>query len=278
MTKIRILREPLFHFFILGAVLFVLYGWLNGNSERPTDEIVIDQIRLNSIRSTFEKTWQRPATEDEMQNLIDAWVREEVLYREGMLIGFDRDDQIIRRRIAQKMSFIADGLAPAVPDETELGLWFVANRDDYKISPVLTFRQVYFDPSRHADQLDRVLDDARAALATGDESNLPGDATMLPESLELAPTTEIARLFGKDFAIALEDMEVGEWQGPVRSGYGLHYVQVEERIEGRAPTLDEVRPAVERDFLGQKSREINEAFYESLRERYTLRVEAGPAG
>jgi hypothetical protein len=277
MTKIRILPEPLFHFFILGAVLFVLYGWLNGNSERPTDEIVIDQIRLNSIRSTFEKTWQRPATEDEMQNLIDAWVREEVLYREGMLIGFDRDDQIIRRRIAQKMSFIADGLAPAVPDETELSLWFVANRDDYKISPVLTFRQVYFDPSRHADQLDRVLDDARAALATGDESKLPGDATMLPESLELAPTTEIARLFGKDFAIALEDMEVGEWQGPVRSGYGLHYVQLEERIEGRAPTLDEVRPAIERDFLGQRSREINEAFYESLRERYTIRVEAGPA-
>jgi hypothetical protein len=277
MTKIRILQEPLFHFFILGAVLFVLYGWLNGNSERPTDEIVIDQIRLNSIRSTFEKTWQRPATEDEMQNLIDAWVREEVLYREGMLIGFDRDDQIIRRRIAQKMSFIADGLAPAVPDETELSLWFVANRDDYKISPVLTFRQVYFDPSRHADQLDRVLDDARAALATGDESKLPGDATMLPESLELAPTTEIARLFGKDFAIALEDMEVGEWQGPVRSGYGLHYVQLEERIEGRAPTLDEVRPAIERDFLGQRSREINEAFYESLRERYTIRVEAGPA-
>ena len=278
MTKLRILREPLFHFFILGAMLYVSYECLNSNSDSAGEEIVVDQVRLNSIGLAFEKTWQRPATEKEMQNLIDSWVREEVLYREGVLIGFDRDDQIIRRRIAQKMSFVADGMAPAVPDETELSEWFATNGDDYKISPALSFRQVYFDPLRHADQLDRVLRDAQAVLATGDESNLPGDATMLPASLQLAPTSEIARLFGKDFANALQDLRAGDWQGPIRSGYGLHFVRVEERVGGRLPALDEVRFAVERDFLSQKSRETNDAFYEALRERYTVRIEARPAG
>jgi hypothetical protein len=269
-------REPLLHFFILGALLFALFSWLNQDSVNAPDDIVVSQARLDALAATFERTWQRSPTEEELAGLVDAWIKEEILYREGMAIGFDRDDPIIRRRVAQKMSFIADGMVPDMPDDQELGRWLEANSDDYQIPPSYTFRQVYFDPQRHGEQLEGVLASARLDLENG-SGELAGDSTLLPIEMKDASATAVARMFGRDFADALGELEVGKWQGPVGSGYGVHLVYIEEAAPGRTPTLDEVRQAVTRDVLSEKSREINEAFYQSLRERYTIRREAEAA-
>ena len=274
MTINKIWREPLIHFFFLGAILFVAYGWLNRNSGVATDEIVIDRARMDGIAMTFEKTWQRPPTEKEVQGLIESWVREEILYREGILIGFDRDDPVIRRRVAQKMSFVADGLTPDVPDENELQAWLDSHVDDYRIPPSYAFRQVYFDPQRHGDQLEAVLTNARAQLDKPASSELPGDTTMLPTDIRMASAPAISRIFGSDFANSLADLATGSWQGPIESEYGLHFVEIQERIDGRDPTLSEVRAAVERDLLREKSQEIGEQFYAALRQRYVVRIDA----
>lgn len=274
----RVLREPLLHFFILGGILFALFAGLNQQQFDARDEIVISDARVTNLVATFSNTWQRPPTEQELQGLIDAWVKEEVLYREGLAIGFDRDDPVIRRRIAQKMSFVADGMVPEIPGDEELRQWLQNHSEQYEIPPAYTFSQVYFDPQRHAANLQQVLAGARQSLdgeqANSSASRTVGDSTLLPGFLEFAPETEITRTYGREFAAALDGMETGVWHGPIRSGYGLHFVNIEEIVPGRVPAMDEVRAALQRDVLSERSQEVNEAFYQSLRERYEIRMEA----
>lgn len=266
------MREPLLHFFILGAMLFAFYQILN-DSTLAENEIVLSQGGVENMALAFEKTWQRPPTDEEQQNLIDAWIREEIMYREGVAIGFDLDDPVIRRRVAQKMSFVADGLVPDAPSEVDMQAWLDSHKDKYRLPPRYTFRQVYFDPQRHGDQLEIILEAAQAQLQNPSSQELPGDSTLLPTIVELASSIEIARNFGEEFSASLAGLEVGSWQGPVRSGYGLHFVEILQREESRDPSLDEVKVAVERDLLNKQSQDINEAFYAALRERYVIRIE-----
>jgi len=266
-------REPLLHFLAIGLLLFLVYGLVSGPAAPAADEIVVDQARIAGLVSNFEKTWRRAPTDDELKGLVDAWVREEILYREGLDMGFDRNDPVIRRRIAQKMSFIADGLVPAAPTDAELEAWLSDNITDYRLPAKYTLRQIYIDPQRHPDDLDETLANTEAALRGGADPETQGDSSMLLSSLDGASSRDIARIFGSVFVEGLADASVGEWSGPVRSGYGLHYVLVSDHIPARDPALDEVRAAVERDLLNDKAEQIDEQFFASLRERYTVRID-----
>jgi hypothetical protein len=269
----RLLGEPLLHFAVLGLALFVLYGFLNNDSDYVADEIVIDQQRQSMLTAEFQKVWQRPPTDEEYQSLIDARIREEVLYREGLALGYDRNDPVIRRRVAQKMSFVADGMAPENPDDSELEAWLQANIDDYQIPAEYTLQQVYIDPQRHRDDLDAVLGSMHARLSGGDASETEGDFTSLPGEITSESSLNIVRVFGTEFVSALADLAIGNWQGPIKSGYGLHFVMISEYIPARDPQLEEVRSALQRDLSNDQSKKINQAFYAALRERYTIRIE-----
>jgi len=273
----RLLREPLLQFAVLGALLFALYGALQRGAPAAPDEIVVERARLAHLEAQFARVWRRPPTAEERDGLVASWVREEILYREGVALGMDRDDPIVRRRIAQKMDFLAGGQAPSEPGEAELHSWLDTHPRDYRIEPTYTLRQLYFDPGRRGARLEQDLAAARLALEHG--TPVAGDTSLLPDALDAAPAAEVVRVFGSDFTRALDELPVGGWQGPVRSGYGLHLVELRERTPGRAATLAEVRPAVERDWLRARAEEANAAFYRSLRARYTVRVEAeAPAG
>jgi hypothetical protein len=274
MTVKKILHEPLAHFFVIGLLLFVLYGLVNDDSGRSAEEIVISQARLAGLNANFEKTWQRPPTEGERQSLIDAWVREEILYREGIAIGFDQDDPVIRRRVAQKMSFVADGMVPLAPDDAELEAWLAANVSDYQIAAVYTLQQVYIDPQRHTDDFDAFVNSIKESLDDGADAKSLGDSTLLPAQISSSSSVELTRIFGTEFVSALAELSVGGWQRPIRSGYGLHFVKIDAYVAAREPQLEEVRSAVERDVLSDKSEKIGEAFYTALRERYTVRIES----
>ena len=269
----RLLREPLLHFLILGALLFALYGWLNRNALQSPDEVVVDQARVEALATQFERAWQRPPTRAELQGLVDHWAREEIIYREGLAAGMERDDDVVRRRVVQKMSFLTDGMAADVPSEADLQAWLQGHEDDYRVAATYTLDQVYFDPRRHGDTLDRVVARAAEALERDPKAKV-GDPTLLPAMLDRASADEVARTFGRRFADALASLPDGRWSGPVASGFGVHLVRIQTRIPGRVPQLAEVRAAVERDLLNARSREASEAFYQELRKRYTIRMEA----
>jgi len=268
----RILREPLLHFLVLGGLLFLAYDQFGGDAPPRPDEIVIDATRVEMLQNQFARTWQRSPTSSELDGLIDSWLREEIFYREGLALGLDQGDPVVRRRIAQKMDFISEGLLVEPPDEPELQRWFEEHAEQYQVDPVFTMQQVYYDPGRFDDEWAGAVAAARAALASGAEPE-PVRGTLLPAALADASAREVSRIFGTDFTNTLADAPVGRWHGPVQSGFGVHLVRVEERIPGRVPALAEVRDAVERDYLAQRRDAANDVLYDSLKSRYTIRYE-----
>jgi hypothetical protein len=270
-----IIREPLLHFFILGGLLFALFAWRNDDAMRAPDEIVVDARRIEALNAQFERVWRRPPTPDEATGLIENWIREEVLYREGLALGLDRDDPVLRRLVAQKVEFISEEMLNTPPTEDELRAWYQENADVYRVEPRFSFRQAYFDPSRRGDMPEAAVGAILQALKEGDAP--VGDATLLPEMLEDASLADVRRTFGPLFAESLADLPVGTWTGPVASSYGLHLVRIDERQDARLPAFDEVRAAVERDFGAHRTERLKDAFYETLRDRYTVTIEDAAA-
>ncbi len=278
------LREPLLHFAVLGALLFGVYEW-RGAGAGSRDEIVVTPGQIENLATTFERTWLRPPSDAELDALVEGWVREDVLYREGLALGLDRDDPVIRNRVRLKLDFVATEAPEEEPGEAELSDWLAAHAADYAIAPRCSFEQLFFDPTRRGTALPAELDRALAALRRAGSAPAPselGDATLLPAALSAVSPDQVAERFGTEFSGALEALPVGSWQGPVGSGYGVHLVRVLERRPGRIPELAEVRDAVARDLSAARAREASDRLYRRLRERYTVTIEppseaAGPS-
>lgn len=272
------LREPLVHFFVVGALLF---GWsaYRAPEEALRDEIRITAGQIENLAELFEQTWRRPPAANELAALIDSRVREEVLFREAKALGLDRDDVIIRRRLVQKYDFLTDDLSYLrEPDEAELAAFLEAEADRYGIGAKISFRHVFLSRERADGDVEGQLDRLRAELAAGGDPGLLGDPIDLPARMERTDHARVAATFGPQFAGALAGLPVGTWSGPVPSAYGLHLVFVEAREEGRLPDLAEVRKAVERDWLETEKRKLRAALLDRLRQNYDIVIEqAGTA-
>jgi hypothetical protein len=276
----RIVREPLVQFLLLGAALLGVHRLFFAAPEDFAGEIVVARGRIESLAQGFAQTWQRPPTAQELEGLVEDYVREEVFYREALALGLDRDDTVVRRRLRQKLEFISDGAALAAPPtDEELAAFLAAHAEDYRVESRTSFSQVFLDPAKRGEAL---AGDAATLLAElrasgADPPGALGDARMLAPRYEQLEETEIARLFGAGFEAALREQPVGEWVGPLQSGYGAHLVRIEARAPGRAAELAEVRAAVERDWAARRRQEILDAEYQALRSRYRIRVEGAPS-
>ena len=274
----RILKEPLVHFLVLGAGLFLAYSLMprSGSSGEP-GMIVVTQGQIASLAASFARVWQRPPTGEELEGLIRDRVREEVYCREAMALGLDKDDTIIRRRLRQKMEFISDDIAAqAQPTDAELGAYLTAHSDSFRVEQRFTFRQVYLNPEKHGENLSRdaaqLLAQLNQAGGKADASAL-GDSFLLEHQFAAVPGSEVAKQFGEKFAAKLGGLAPGQWQGPVESGFGVHLVLVSERTDGRLPALAEVRDVVRREWANARRLEANEKFYQDLLKRYTVTIE-----
>jgi len=277
----RMLREPLLHFLLLGAGLFLAYGMMQSPGNGGPGEIVITQGQIEHLAAGFARTWQRPPTPAEMEGLVRDQVREEVYYREAMALGLDKDDTIIRRRLRQKMEFISDDIAAqAEPTEAELDAYLQAHPDMFRTEPRFSFSQVYLNPEKHGDHLAadaaRLLTQLNRSKKDNEvnaDINMLGDAFMLEHQFTTLRRSEVAKLFGEVFAEKLGELTPGQWLGPVESGYGVHLVLVSERTEGGLPALADVRDTVIREWANDRRLQANEKFYQELLQRYTVTIE-----
>ena len=267
----RILSEPLLHFLAAGLFLFMLFSYVNQDVLQSPNTIIVDAARVNSLREQFRRTWLRPPTHAEIQGLVNAWIREEVLYREGLAMGLGADDPVIRRRIGQSLEFVSDLYIDESVTENEIRTWFEDHQDQYVVEPVLTFEQLYLDPSVHREDLDSAIASAREALQSG-ATEFVGDRTMLPRRVADATVTEVARIFGDGFADTVSDLAAGRWTGPVESGFGLHFVRIESRTASRTADFAEVRDAIERDLVAARREAAKEAQFQALLSRYIIEV------
>jgi parvulin-like peptidyl-prolyl isomerase len=273
----RWLKEPLFHFLLIGAGLFLLYGWQTDDDALRPDQIVYTEAHIDRLINLWERKWQRLPTQQELQGLIEQQIREEVLYREALAMGLDKDDQVVRRRMSQKMEFISNDLASlAEPDETQLQIYLDENAEKFAIPGRISYSQVYLNESQRGEQ---VYADAEKLLAELSQStvdidiSMAGDSFMGGYSFNDETDFGVARLFGKTFAQDLFKLPVGEWTGPVESGYGLHLVRVDSRTDSRAPSLEQVRDKVRAEWLAEQQRKTNDLLYSELRKRYEITVE-----
>ena len=273
----RILAEPLVQFLAIGIAVFGLYSFIgNGETDGDRQTVEVGPGRIAQLFETFSRTWQRPPTVEEMQGLIDAYVKEEIFYREGRKLGLDRDDTVFRRRLQQKMEFLIEpGASELSPGEGELAKYLEDNRDRFRRPERIAFRQIFLNPQKRGNDAEAdasaLLDALRSAEGEVDLGKF-GDPTLLPQAVPLVAVEQIESTFGREFAEELYKAEAGEWTGAVRSTYGLHLVRIDERKAAYDPALDEIRDVVLREWQAEKRHRIAEERYLELKENYEVKV------
>ena len=279
----RLLREPLLHFLLIGLALFAIYAYLHrgrlGIESSRQIPITLDDLRQMDLY--FESQWHRPPTPQEFQAMVEDKVREEVLYREGLAMGLDKDDEIVKRRMAQKMQFLAEDVAAAhEPSTAELKAWFDKNTNKFALPSRYSFRHLYFSPDKRGKNAQEDAAKALAKIAGQPEDSKFaasfGDQFMFQDYYGDRTPEAIAKEFGPQFAVALENLKPGSWQGPVESGYGWHLVYLDTVIPGRIPAFEEMEPDVKTAWLAEQKKTAWDKAYKEMRAKYTVLLPGPP--
>ena len=271
-------RKPFLYVAIAGVVILLLYLLVAVDQTwRPGKRVTITAEQQQRISANFERTWQREPTDSEMSELLDTFARQEIAWREATRLALGRDDADIRRRLQQHLEAIASDEAVRVPaTREELQAFLDENADDFRVDPLLTFRQIHFDNTDNAIGADA---SARFLLGRLQSQDMPedisklGDPSPLPTYIEEVREPDMSPLFGSEFAAALSAAPVGEWIGPIPSRLGLHIVYIDQSIAGRIPDLDEIAEQVDEKWRAARRAAAIEDLYRRLAESYEVTIE-----
>jgi hypothetical protein len=258
-------------------MLFALHDLVGKRNVEAPEKIVVSASRIANLGDGFARTWRRAPSEQELQGLIEDYVRDEVFYREGRAAGLDRDDVIIRRRVRQKMEFLAEDMSVPEPSEEQLAVYLASNSERFRAEDQLPFHQVFLSATRRANTIEDDSKQVASVLARADatvDAAALGDPFLLGQEFRDVSPSNVISTFGQEFARRISAMETGRWQGPLPSSFGQHFVVINERVSGGLPPLDAVRPAVRREWANARRLEAESKLYASLRERYEIIVEA----
>jgi hypothetical protein len=273
----KLYKEPLLHFLIIGALIFVLFSIVNKEESIVSEnKIVVSIAEIERLSYNWSKKWNRPPTERELMGLVDSYVKEEVYYREALALGLDQNDTILRRRLMQKMEFLSNDLAELnTPDESALNKYFLDNQEKYELPAQVSFTHIYFSLDKRGA---KAFEDAKNVLSELNtlRASEKGDSFMLQYDFVQETPFEVERLFGKGFAEELFTLGINTWQGPIESGYGLHLVRVSEKVDSRMPELASVIDKVRTDLMFERRQKMNKEIYEKFKERYEIVVEDMP--
>jgi hypothetical protein len=277
--KLPLLREPLLHFLVLGAALFGLFSMIDKKDAEAPAKVIVSASRVATLADGFARTWRRQPTEQELQGLVEDYIRDEIFYREGRAAGLDRDDVIIRRRVRQKMEFLAEDMAAAEPSDEQLAAHLASNPERFRTDDRLTFHQIFLSATRRGGALEgdakQIAEKLVRASASADTATI-GDPFLLGEEFREMSQSDLARTFGEGFAEQLSTLTSGQWQGPIPSSFGAHFVFVDERVMGSLPPLPTIRDAVRREWQNARQIDAEQKFYRTLRGRYQIIVETLP--
>ena len=270
MSVRSLLREPLLHFLLIGLALFLLYGRVSpGNSD--SRRIVISQSQVDDMVRQFQSTWTRPPTPAEIRGLIDTYVHDEIVYREGLSMGLDKDDAVIKRRIRQKYELIAEEEGRSAPTDADLAAYLKAHPAEFLRPAIVTFDQVHFAAATTTPE---AVGAVKTALQKGANPATLGQSSMLPRYVANGEIDMVARDFGDNFAKRVSAAPVGVWVGPLVSGFGVHLVRVSARTPPALPSLDQVRAAVAREWESDQRTHASLADYRKARATYDVVVKA----
>jgi len=275
----KFLREPLVQFLFLGGLIYLAYGLFTPKIEEDTSRhIVVDNAKVQWMQSTWQKRWNRLPTKEELDGIIEQYIKETVLYNEAIKMGLDKNDGVIRRRLSQQVEFLAKDLVVYTPpSEEDLKKYYDEHQKQYTPDARYTFTQIYFDPDKRGN---KTLDDAKRVkeqlIQQGsmlqDVSSL-GDTFMVDRYFQSSSKFDIRKNFGTGFTEEVIKLEPGKWHGTILSGYGVHLVYMQEVLEAPAPPFSQIKEQVLQDWTIEKQIELKDQFYEALKSYYTIVVE-----
>jgi hypothetical protein len=268
----HLLREPLVHFIVLGAALFLLHRAVAPTADGRT--IVVPASLLDGLARDQERRVGRAPTPEERDGLLQRWIDDEVRYREGLALGLDRGDVIVRRRLVQKMDFLLEGSTPVpAPTDADLEAFLAANAQRYATPDRVTFEQVFASHGTPGEPAEKRAAAWLPQLTSGATTDGLGDPFMRGRTMTQASEEDVAGVFGPAFAKAVLALPLDRWSGPIESSYGMHAVRVTARTAGGAPSLADVRDAVTRDWRAQQRETLDRQALDALRKEWTVRVE-----
>src|SRR5215204_1485496 len=268
-----LLGEPMLHFLLIGIALFGAYRWVSPGDSGGR-RIVITQGVIDDLVAQHVAARDREPSTTELNRLIESYVRDEILYREGVRLGVERDDIVVKRRVRQKIEMIAEEDASTrAPTDADLVAYLTANQARFVQPAILTFDQVFIGESRSGPGVVHVVAVMGEALRKGADPEELGKPTLLPHRMSRTPADLVARDFGASFAAALERVPVGEWVGPIVSSFGAHCVRVSQRTPAAAPQLTAVRDHVVREWENERRQRARNDAYSKLRGEYQVSIE-----
>jgi len=262
----RWLKEPLLHFLVAGGLLFGAYAWFHRVGDDAPRVVRVTAAEVNWLKETWSRQWQRSPDEQELRGLVADYVKQELLSREARELGLEENDTVVRRRLAQKMEFfIQDTAQLAEPVDTELRRLYDAGGARYQAPARISFGQMYFKTEPAARH-------ALAELKVRGEAEL-GDRTLLERDYAGVDGQTVTSLFGPEFSDTVFALEPGEWQGPVKSGYGFHLVRVSAHQAAKPRPFEEIRAQVVEEWQRERQSQANKQFFASLFSKYDVQLD-----
>jgi hypothetical protein len=259
----RLVTQPLLWFVFISLCVFILDDLIPD----ARDEIFVSNAQKDRIALLWKTQTGEDASTQELDSLVNSWVEEEVLFREALRLGLDQDDSIIRRRLVQKLGFIAEAQMGSEPEIAELESYYSQNIIDYTLPLRYSFRQLYFPDQASADaQL------SQAKL--GKDISSTGSTSMLNDGYAFRSELDIDATFGSGFSTKLTGLSVREWQGPVESSFGFHLVYLTSIHAEEAAPLNSVLDSVGSDYQQFQKMTARRRYLEALLDDYLIRYEA----
>ena len=251
------MKEPLLWFIIIGALLFA--------ADRFTgpQPIIVDETVRNQIASLWETQMGLPPSEKELDSLIHNWIREEIFYRESLRLGLDSEDTIIRRRLVQKLTFLAQEVDEDAITQEDLEAHYNSNLADYTLPVRYSLSQIYFSDTSMTDELTTELEDGIGWRQLGQSS-------LLPRTLVRKNLREVTSTFGTEFADQLDKFREGQWVGPITSTFGLHLVRLDAISASEVTPLPYIEKQVMTDLMHQRREASLDDYYEDLLTQYDV--------
>ncbi len=271
----RIAREPLVHFILAGLALFGAFSLLDPDVDEGDFRIELTEGDLWQMAAAWLAQGRAAPTPEQLRRLADERVREEVLYREALALGLDERDTIVRRRLAQKMEFLAEEAA-VVPEPTaaQLLAWYRDHPERFALPGRVTFRHAYFSPDRRGTgaraDADRALARLARVAAREADPSAAADRFMFQSDYADRSAEDVASIFGRSFAQALFELVPGRWSGPIESGYGWHLVRVDDVTPARVPDFSVVQSEVRADWVSERRADARREIFAKLRARYEV--------
>ena len=274
----KAIREPLVHFLSIGFLVFAVYAVMNHGKGAAVDhQIVLTLDDLKQLNGSFISQWNRQPTAQEFNGLLESFVQQEILYRQGLALGLDKDDTIVKRRMAQKMEFLSEDVAAAhEPTSDELRKWFAKNSRDFALPGRATFRHLFFGFDQRGQKAQTDADSTLVRIAGLSEDSpiakSQADPFMFQNYYADRAPEQLAKEFGPDFATAIFKLKTGSWQGPIESAYGWHVIWIESITPGRIPNFEEIEDDVKTAWLTDQKAEQWRETYAKLRAQYDVVV------